>query len=110
VQVTQTIDWTKQTTQAIGQTINGATNETRFYRNKLLLAIAREYAELRQFNRAIEAVNRMSSDEIGKYRRVQALSAIAREYAQAEQTEDALKLLEQAVEIARSISPLKASG
>jgi tetratricopeptide (TPR) repeat protein len=110
VQVTQTIDWTKQTTQAIGQTINGATNETRFYRNKLLLAIAREYAELRQFNRAIGAVNRMSSDEIGKYRRVQALSAIAREYAQAEQTEDALKLLEQAVEIARSISPLKASG
>jgi tetratricopeptide (TPR) repeat protein len=110
VQATQTIDWTKQTAQATGQTIDGATNETRFYRNKLLLAIAREYAELRQFDRAIEAVDRMNSDEFGNYRRVQALSAIAREYAQAEQTEEAVKLLEQAVEIARSISPSKASG
>lgn len=110
VQATQTIDWTKQTTQATGQTMDGATNETRFYRNKLLFAIAREYAELRQFDRAIESVNRMSSDDIGNYRRVKALSAIAREYAQAEQTEEAVKLLEQAVAIARSMSPLKASG
>ncbi|MEW5856463.1 MAG: hypothetical protein AB1861_03660 [Cyanobacteriota bacterium] len=110
VQATQTIDWTKQTTQGTGQTIDGATNETRFYRNKLLLEIAREYAELRQFDRAIETVNGMSSDEIGKYRRVKALSAIAREYAQAEQTEKAVKLLEQAVDIARSMSPAKASG
>ncbi|MBD2004543.1 MULTISPECIES: tetratricopeptide repeat protein [Cyanophyceae] len=110
VQATQTIEWTKQTTQATGQTMDGATNETRFYHNKLLLAIAHEYAELRQFDRAIESVNRMSSDEIGNYRRVKALSAIAREYAQAEQTEEALKLLEQAVEIARSISSPKASG
>jgi tetratricopeptide (TPR) repeat protein len=105
VQATQTMDWTKQTTQATGQTIDGATNETRFYRNKLLLGIAREYAELRQFDRAIEAVDMISSDEIGNYRRVKALSAIAREYAQAEQTEEAVKLLEQAVKIARSISP-----
>jgi tetratricopeptide (TPR) repeat protein len=105
VQATQTIDWTKQATQATGQTIGGATNESRLYRNKLLLAIAREYAELRQFDRAIEAVNRMSSDEIGNYRRIKALSAIAGEYAQAEQTEEAVKLLEQAVKIARSISP-----
>ena len=105
VQATQTIDWTKQTTQSTGQTIDGATNESRFYRNKLLLAIAGEYAELRQFDRAIETVNGMSSDEIGNYRRVKALSAIAREYAQAEQTEEAVKLLEQAVKIARSISP-----
>ncbi|MBD2014957.1 hypothetical protein H6F96_13380 [Microcoleus sp. FACHB-53] len=110
VQATQTMDWTKQTTQATGQTMDGATNETRFYRNKLLLAIAREYAELRQFDRAIESVNRMSSDEFGKYRRVKALSAIAREYAQADQTEEAVKLLEQAVAIARSMSPAKASG
>ena len=110
VQATQTIDWTKQTSRSTGQTMDGATNETRFYRNKLLLAIAREYAELRQFDRAIEAVNRMSSDEFGNYRKVQALSAIAREYAQAEQTEEAVKLLEQAVAIARSISPAKASG
>jgi len=105
VQATQTIDWTKQTTQTTGQTIDGATNETRFYRNKLLLGIAREYAELRQFDRAIEAVDMISSDEIGNYRRVKALSTIAREYAQAEQTEEAVKLLEQAVKIARSISP-----
>ena len=105
VQATQTIDWTKQTTQTTGQTSDGATNETRFYRNKLLLGIAREYAELRQFDRAIEAVNRMSSDEIGNYRRVKALSAIAREYAQADQTEEAVKLLEQALKIARYISP-----
>jgi tetratricopeptide (TPR) repeat protein len=105
VQATQTIDWTKQTTQTTGQTIDGVTNETRFYRNKLLLGIAREYAELRQFDRAIEAVNRMSSDEIGNYRRVKALSAIAREYAQADQTEEAVKLLEQALKIARYISP-----
>ncbi|MBD1804536.1 tetratricopeptide repeat protein [Microcoleus sp. FACHB-SPT15] len=105
VQATQTLDWTKQTTQAIGQTIDGATNETRFYRNKLLLGIAREYAELRQFDRAIEAVDMMSSDEFGNYRRVKALSAIAREYAQAEQTEEAVKLLEQALKIARAISP-----
>jgi tetratricopeptide (TPR) repeat protein len=74
------------------------------------LAIAREYAQLRQFDRAIQAVNMMNSNEIGNYRRVHALSAIAREYAQAEQTEEALKLLEQAVEIARSISSPKASG
>jgi tetratricopeptide (TPR) repeat protein len=105
VQATQTMDWTKQTTQAIGQTIDGATNETRFYRNKLLLGIAREYAELRQFDRAIEAVDMMSSDEFGNYRRVKALSAIAREYAQAEQTEEAVKLLEQALKIVRAISP-----
>jgi len=105
VQATQTIDWTKQTTQTTGQTIDGATNETRFYRNKLLLGIAREYAELRQFDRAIEAVDMISSDEIGNYRRVKALSTIAREYAQAEQTEEAVKLLEQAVKIARAISP-----
>ncbi|MBD2128099.1 hypothetical protein NDI39_11880 [Microcoleus sp. ZQ-A2] len=110
VQATQTMDWTKQTTQSTGQTMDGATNESRFYRNKLLLAIAREYAELRQFDRAIEAVNGMSSDEFGKYRRVKALSAIAREYAQADQTEEAVKLLEQAVAIARSMSPAKASG
>jgi hypothetical protein len=100
------LDWAVQATQ----TINGATNESLYYRNKLLLAIAREYAQLRQFDRAIEAVDRISSDEIGNYRRVQALNAIAREYAQAEQNEDALKLLQQAVEIARSISPPKASG
>lgn len=47
---------------------------------------------------------------IGKYRRVKALSAIAREYAQADQTEEAVKLLDQAVAIARSMSPAKASG
>lgn len=110
VQATQTIDWTKQATQSIGQTIDGATNESLYYRNKLLLAIAREYAQLRQFDRAIEAVNMMNSNEFGNYRRVQALSAIAREYAQAEQTEKAVKLLEQAVAIARSMSPAKASG
>ncbi len=109
-QATQTIDWTEQATQSIGETIDGATNESLYYRNKVLLAIAREYAELRQFDRAIEAVDRISSDEIGNYRRVQALSVIAREYAQAEQTEEALKLLEQAVEIARSISSPKVSG
>jgi tetratricopeptide (TPR) repeat protein len=85
--------------------MDGATNESRFYRNKLLLAIAREHAELRQFDRAIEAVDMMNSDEFGNYRRVQALSAIAREYAQAEQTEEAVKLLEQALKIARAISP-----
>lgn len=110
VQATQTIDWTRQATQATGQTIDGATNESRFYRNKLLVAIAREYAELRQFDRAIEAVNRMSSDAMGNYRRVKALSAIAREYAQAEQSEKAIQLLEQAVAIARSMSSLNASG
>jgi tetratricopeptide (TPR) repeat protein len=87
------------------ETSFGATNDSLKYRNKLLLKIARKYVELRQFDRAIEAVDRMNSNEFGNYRRVKALSMIAREYAQANQTEEAVKLLEQALKVARSISP-----
>ena len=105
LQATQSIDWTVRITQASDQTIDEATNESRYYRNKLLLAIARDYAKLRQFDRALEAADMMRSDEFGYYDKARALSAIAREYAEVGRTEEAAQLLAQAVEIARSISP-----
>jgi tetratricopeptide (TPR) repeat protein len=107
LQATQSIDWTVHTTQAfgIGQTIDEATNESRYYRNELLLAIARDYAKLRQFDSALKAANMISSDEVGNSRKAKALSAIAREYAEVGRTEEAAQLLAQSLEIARSISP-----
>ena len=107
LQATQSIDWTVHTTEAfgIGQTIDEATNESRYYRNELLLAIARDYAKLKQFDSALKAANMISSDEVGNSRKAKALSAIAREYAEVDRTEEAAQLLAQALEIARSISP-----
>jgi tetratricopeptide (TPR) repeat protein len=107
LQATQSIDWTVNTTEAfgIGQTIDEATNQSRYYRNELLLAIARDYAKLRQFDSALKAANMISSDEVGNSRKAKALSAIAREYAEVGRTEEAAQLLAQALEIARSISP-----
>jgi tetratricopeptide (TPR) repeat protein len=107
LQATQSIDWTVHTTEAfgIGQTIDEATNESRYYRNELLLAIARNYAKLRQFDSALKAANMISSDEVGNFGKAKALSAIAREYAEVDRTEEAAQLLAQALEIARSISP-----
>lgn len=105
LQATQSIDWTAQITQASDQTIDEATNQSRYYRNKLLLAIARDYAKLRQFDSALKAANMISSDKLGNYPKAKALSAIAREYAEVGRTEEAAQLLAQALEIARSISP-----
>ncbi len=106
MQTIQSINWTREATRSILQELESAQDISLLYRNKLLLAIARQYSESMQFDRALEVVEKMDGDVIGNIRRVKALAAIARQYAEVGQPGEATRLLKQAVDIARSISPL----
>ncbi|MEQ8957822.1 MAG: hypothetical protein RLP02_07870, partial [Coleofasciculus sp. C2-GNP5-27] len=106
MQTIQSINWTREATRSINQELESAQDISLLYRNKLLLAIVRQYAESRQFYRALEVVEKMDGDVIGNIRRVRGLAAIARQYAKVGQTGEATRLLKQAIDITRSISPL----
>ncbi|MEP0869704.1 hypothetical protein NDA01_07815 [Trichocoleus desertorum AS-A10] len=104
-QATLHLNWKAQATQSIMQERLQASAYSLAYRDRLLLMIAREYTESKQFTQARNTAAQMGVDEFGKVLKAEALSAIARQYAKAGQTKEAVKLLNQAVEIARSISP-----
>ncbi|WP_242065667.1 lipopolysaccharide assembly protein LapB [Trichocoleus sp. FACHB-262] len=107
-QATLTLDWAVQTAESMEEEADHTNVETvssLTYRNRLLLMIAREYAESKQFTQALNVTAQIGVDEFGKVPKAEALRAIARQYAKAGQTKEAVKLLNQAVEIARSISP-----
>ena len=104
-QATLRLNWKAQATESITQELEQASTSSLVYRDRLLLMIAREYAESKQFTQALNTTAQISMDESGKVLKVKALQAIARQYANAGQPKAAVKLLNQAVEIARSISP-----
>ncbi|MBD2094879.1 hypothetical protein H6F90_06890 [Trichocoleus sp. FACHB-591] len=104
-QATQSINWKAQATESIMQDREQAGAFSLAYHDRLLLMIAREYAESKQFTQALNVTAQIGVDEPGKVPKAEALSAIARQYAKGGQPKEAVKLLNQAVEIARSISP-----
>ncbi|MEP0818622.1 MULTISPECIES: hypothetical protein [Trichocoleus] len=107
-QATLTLDWAVQTAEAMEEEADYTNVETvssLTYRNRLLLMIAREYAQSKKLTQALNVTAQIGVNEFGKVPKSEALRAIARQYAKAGQTKEAVKLLNQAVEIARSISP-----
>ncbi|MBW4487074.1 MAG: hypothetical protein KME12_04725 [Trichocoleus desertorum ATA4-8-CV12] len=104
-QATQRLNWKAQATESITQELEQASASSLVYRDRLLLMIAREYAESKQFTQALSTTTQISMDESGKVHKAEALSAIARQYAKSGQPKESIGLLNQAVEIARSISP-----
>nr|WP_290228032.1 hypothetical protein [Trichocoleus desertorum] len=104
-QATLRLNWKAQATESSRQDREQAGASSLAYRNRLLLMIAREYAESKQFTQALKTTAQIGMDESGKVRKAETLSAIARQYAKSGQPKEAIGLLNQAVEIARSISP-----